>query len=130
MPFQPTGQIFLRAEYRPDFDSFAEDQDVPDLLLPSKFVVCYGCEGRGKIVNPSIDGNGLSREDFDNDPEFREDYFKGVYDIACPECGGLRVVPEIDRELCAPELLEAYDRWQEDELAYARERANEIRWGY
>lgn len=57
-----------------------------------KFEVCPRCEGRGKIVNPSIDGHGLSQEDFDQDPDFEEAYFAGRYDIACTECRGLRVV--------------------------------------
>lgn len=59
----------------------------------SKFAVCPRCEGTGTIVNPSIDGNGLSAEDFEEQGEdFREDYFAGVYDVRCPECGGNRVV--------------------------------------
>jgi hypothetical protein len=43
-------------------------------------------------VNPSIDSHGLSREDFDQDPDFEEDYFSGVYDVPCYVCSGARVV--------------------------------------
>lgn len=57
-------------------------------------VVCPTCEGRGKITNPAIDGNGLTAEDFaELGDEFREDYFSGLYDIACPRCHGRNVVP-------------------------------------
>lgn len=65
-----------------------------------KFRVCPTCGGSGSIVNPDIDGGGLTREDFDREgPEFEAAYFGGVYDIACPECGGQRVVTrERERE--------------------------------
>ena len=55
--------------------------------------VCGTCEGRGKHVNPSIDAHGLTREDFDEDPDFAESYFRGDYDMPCNECHGRRVVP-------------------------------------
>ena len=67
--------------------------------LEATFGVCPLCEGKGKHVNPSIDSCGLSREDFDNDPQFEEDYFSGRYDVQCYECKGERVIatPDLDR---------------------------------
>lgn len=35
-----------------------------ELELPGHYEVCPRCEGKGKHVNPAIDGNGLSAEDF------------------------------------------------------------------
>lgn len=64
--------------------------------LPAKFEVCDTCQGKGSHVNPSIDSGGLSREDFDEDPGFREEYFSGAYDVPCYGCAGRRVVPVID----------------------------------
>lgn len=69
----------------------------PDGTVPAvdgpKYRVCPRCSGEGRIVNPDVDGHGLTREDFEEaGPEFEQDYFGGVYDIACPECQGLRVV--------------------------------------
>jgi hypothetical protein len=58
------------------------------------WIVCPVCEGEGKTVNPNIDCNGLTREDFDEDPDFREDYMSGVYDITCAACHGNRVVKQ------------------------------------
>ena len=66
--------------------------------LEATFGVCPLCEGKGKHVNPSIDSCGLSREDFDNDPQFEEDYFSGAYDVECYECEGARVVPVINQK--------------------------------
>lgn len=54
----------------------------------TEWKICPTCRGNGTIVNPSIDGNGLSREDFDEDPDFEEAYFRGDYDISCPDCEG------------------------------------------
>jgi len=59
-----------------------------------RFKVCPKCEGKGSHVNPSIDGNGLTYEDFENDPDFEEAYFAGNYDVECYECHGQRVVQE------------------------------------
>ena len=77
------------------------DRDWPDdearaeggLWIDIRFDVCPLCDGRGKVVNPSIDAHGLSREDFDEDPDFEESYFRGDYDIPCTLCRGEKVVP-------------------------------------
>lgn len=67
-----------------------------ELTLPAKFEVCDRCQGEGKHVNPNVDGHGLSREDFDQDPDFEEAYFSGVYDVTCYTCKGEKVMPTID----------------------------------
>lgn len=77
-------------------ETFDKDGDQVTLELPAKFEVCGTCEGRGTHVNPSIDGNGLSREDFDQDPDFEEAYFRGDYDVQCRTCHGEKVVPVAD----------------------------------
>lgn len=68
-----------------------EDDDTPNWRNdPRKYIwtICDCCRGAGKHVNPSVDGHGLSREDFDQDPDFAEAYFSGGYDVSCAECGG------------------------------------------
>jgi hypothetical protein len=67
-----------------------------EVIFPANFEVCYRCDGTGKHVNPSVDGHGISREEFAEDPDFEEAYFRGDYDVTCSECGGNRVVPVID----------------------------------
>lgn len=78
---------------------YNDDGDEEWVVLPAKYEVCDRCQGRGSHVNPSIDGHGLSQEDFDEDPDFREDYFSGRYDVACYSCGGLRVVLTEDESM-------------------------------
>lgn len=61
-------------------------------MTKSKWVVCPVCRGEGKTVNPDIDAHGLTREDFDEDPDFQESYLRGDYDITCRACNGRTTV--------------------------------------
>ncbi len=92
-----------------------------EVEFPAKYQVCGVCDGKGKVVNPAIDSNGLTQEDFDEDPDFRENYFSGMYDIECPHCHGKRVVPSINR-LALNEnqkrALKIYDDNVKDELEF------------
>lgn len=115
---------------------FTIDEDTGDEVvneLPSRKEVCGRCYGEGKHVNPNIDSHGISREEFDEDPDFKEAYFSGVYDVTCHECNGLRVVDVVDEGAChTPErkalLARYYDRLDED-AAYRRECEAERRFG-
>ncbi len=82
-----------------------EDGGGQDLTIPAKVCVCLTCNGRGKHVNPSIDAHGLSREDFEEDPDFAEQYMSGVYDVTCYGCGGRNVVLEPDELRADPDDL-------------------------
>lgn len=90
--------------------------------VPFKWAVCETCQGKGKHVNPSIDCDGISGEDFAEDPDFAESYMSGVYDVTCSECDGKRVVPELvprtPEQQSAVEVLDARERADAD---YERE---------
>jgi hypothetical protein len=88
--------------------------------LPAKFEVCPTCEGKGSHVNPSIDSHGISREEFDADPEFEEAYFAGRYDVTCHECKGQRVVLVVDESKLNASQKDLYAEWQEQEACHAR----------
>src|SRR5690242_11130025 len=64
--------------------------------LPAVAEVCDRCRGHGKHVNPNVDGHGISPEEFAEDPDFKEAYFAGRYDVRCEECRGEKVVWVID----------------------------------
>lgn len=82
-------------------------------LEKRKWIICPACKGEGRCVNPNIDSNGLTRDDFAEDPDFAEDYLSGAYDVTCAACGGagkiekghLKVLAEhaADRRLAAME---------------------------
>ena len=78
-----------------------------------KWVICTMCQGRGEYVNPSIDSHGLTREDFDEDPDFKVDYMSGTYNIRCELCKGRAVEPEFDEDynVDAKELIQARDKF-------------------
>lgn len=107
------------------------------VAFPCRWVECPTCDGRGHHVNPSIDAGGLTRSDFDEDPDFEEGYFGGRYDVTCYECRGRRVVPTVDVHALAPEERRDYETWAAwrgelagDEAAYRAERMAEMRMGY
>ena len=54
----------------------------------NRWIICPACEGEGTCVNPNIDSNGLTAEDFAEDPDFADDYMSGVYDVSCAACHG------------------------------------------
>jgi len=95
--------------------------DVVEVSLPGRYEVCPRCGGKGSIVNPAVDGNGLSDRDFEEDPDFEEAYFSGVYDIPCLECFGKKVIamPDVARCSFAQKRLLVSERlWQKDEFDY------------
>lgn len=77
----------------PDWvDSY--DSDEEGFWVPFRWEVCCSCNGKGRYVNPSIDRNGLTEEDFaEMGDDFTEGYFGGTYDVTCEECRGQRVSP-------------------------------------
>ncbi|KKN35650.1 hypothetical protein LCGC14_0781470 [marine sediment metagenome] len=114
---------------RMDGDHLVIEVDEKEVRLLTKLEICPTCRGKGTHVNPSIDANGLTAEDFDRDPDFREDYMSGIYDQICNECHGLRVVPVIDRVGNSKEDIKRYDEYIESEQQYAAEVAAERRMG-
>tara|TARA_Y100000310_G_scaffold73381_2_gene69521 strand:- start:740 stop:1291 length:552 start_codon:yes stop_codon:yes gene_type:complete len=102
---------------------------------PIRNALCPHCEGDGTMVNPNIDCGGLSQEDFDDDPDFEEDYHSGRYDIQCSHCKGEKIVHAVNFDYVnegsdVDLILKAVDEAEEDRYADAYERANELKWGY
>ncbi|HIN76880.1 MAG TPA: hypothetical protein EYM96_11935 [Rhodospirillales bacterium] len=111
-----------------------EDEDGNEIVedMPVKYEVCDTCNGSGSHVNPSIDCNGLTSDDFHDDPDFAEEYFAGRHDVTCYGCGGKRVVPIVAAELLNPrqkEVLEQIELNAQYEAEYQAEVAMERRYG-
>ena len=118
----------LKVEVYTDQNEDDADETV-EIELPAKYEVCPRCNGTGTHVNPAVDGNGLTQEDLDEDPDFKENYFAGAYDITCEECKGARLILVPDEERCDPADLKRYRDHQEFEAQMDRERAHELRMG-
>jgi hypothetical protein len=103
-----------------------ETGDIIELEVPSKFEVCHGC---GKHVNRAIDGNGISREQFEGDPDFEEAYFRGDYDVSCEDCCGQRVQLVADWAKMDEETKKLYEEHLQGERQYRLEIEAERRMG-
>lgn len=104
---------------RPSGDAIESWLDADRGELPEEFFVvqrgfevCPTCEGHGTHVNPSIDAGGISREFFEDDPDFAEAYTSGGYDVTCSGCDGLRVVHK--RPICNHPLWAAWTAWLDE----------------
>lgn len=96
-----------------------EDDDGNEIVLPVTWGVCPGCDGEGKHVNANIDCNGLTDEDFCDDPDFAEDYHSGRYDVQCTTCHGRTTIKTIDWDALTDlqrKLLEDHQRWEQEDF--------------
>jgi hypothetical protein len=107
-----------------NFIIWEEDEDITHRLR-CKWEVCETCNGNGRHVNAGIDCNGLTAEDFYEDPEFEAEYFSGTFDVTCNECNGRRVVPVLDELANDKDLVARYQKYRDDEYNDARASAQE-----
>lgn len=100
--------------------------------VPSRNVVCRGCEGEGRVLTPSLRG-AITQEEWEQewDEEAREQYRlrgHGIYGIECPDCRGLRVVAVPDAKTATKRQLRVIRRWadqERDRRSWAAESAAE-----
>jgi len=108
------------------------DGDIKEFVIVScRFDVCPTCEGKGTHVNPNIDAQGITAEEWDRDwsREEQVDYISGVFDVSCYKCKGIRVVPVPSNYNC-PDILKAIEEREETKLYSIREEINEREMGY
>lgn len=94
-----------------------EDGEV-EVEVDVVFEVCSLCHGKGTHVNPAIDAGGLTRDDFNDDPDFYQEYRSGRYDVRCAECNGHNVVPTISPD-ADPEIAKRIQKKIQDDHDYA-----------
>ena len=103
-----------------------EEREVPALTCPSQMVVCGRCAGSG--VTTAICEDGMDPEMWDEmNGDEREEYIDGVYDKPCPDCKGLRVVPEPRLDALTAEDRKRFDKYESDLNDDAVEAAYEAR---
>jgi hypothetical protein len=112
-----------------DAKIFVEDADGIEREIPTTWGVCPVCRGKGTHVNPAIDCNGLTGEDFADDPDFADAYRNGDYDELCRRCRGRTTARVVDVDACEPHLLALYYADVEADQEYDAERLAEIRAG-
>lgn len=110
------------------FELESEDGEMVSHTISFSWGVCPSCDGDGSYVNPSIDAHGISSEEFSEDPDFRESYFSGAYDITCEHCKGQRVAPKAQKNENDP-AWKALKAWRKDRADMIREMESERRMG-
>lgn len=109
------------------------DEDADEIELegvPFQYAVCRTCRGKGEYVNPNIDRQGITPEEFEEDPDFFESYRRGMYNVVCVRCGGKRVVPVPEERGCDPDhlrMIQEHIEWLAQE---AREFVRDAEMGY
>lgn len=94
------------------------DEEERERVIPSHFEVCERCCGRG-VHDHSAFANGISGDEFAEDPDFFEDYRAGTYDVTCERCHGKRVVLVPDDSVANDPAILAHNE-AERERAYER----------
>jgi hypothetical protein len=73
------------------------DDDTGVITLKAHAIVCPRCHGKGKHDHPAF-ANGISEDQFANDPDFYEEYMSGILDVLCEVCQGRNVVLEANQK--------------------------------
>lgn len=121
--------LFACGDNRPD-DYCRNDWhfDEVEHELPAVWEICSRCRGNGTIVNPNIDGNGITSSEMEElGDEFMEDYMGGVYDVTCDNgCGGSGKVLEVaPTENLSPEQRVIASRYEKQRMEMARDAAED-----
>ena len=125
------GRFWVEQTVTPEGDAQEVYHDMISVIGHKK--TCHICQGRGSFVNPAIDSNGLSEEDF-YDEDFMESYRSGVYNMTCPLCNGEGQFTYYDKDnqktLIAREFVSQYNDKIDCHYQDIRERARESYYGY
>jgi excinuclease UvrABC ATPase subunit len=106
------------------------DQNDEAILVRLRYEVCPTCDGKGSHVNPSIDAHGISPEEFAEDPDFVESYFRGDYDVPCHLCHGKRVSLTVDEATNAQEVIDLVHARQQEAWEAAAQETREREMSY
>lgn len=110
-----------------------EDDEGVEITVPARMEVCGRCDGHGTHTNPSIDGHGITMDEWRGpewDDESREAYLSGRYDVTCGTCQGTNVVPVPDLRSVSAAVRRQVRAWQRDEAQVRAEARHEAQMGY
>lgn len=127
----PTAELTVNPKRNVVIGCFTDgpDGEYFDLVWPGIKEICVRCDGEGTHVNPAIDEHGISPEEFRKDPEFKQAYFEGRYDITCQMCEGEKIILSPDLGSLPINVREEYEKMQRHHDQVERESASERRWG-
>lgn len=105
-----------------------ENEGGLEIQLPATIIVCPRCRGTG-VHDPAGFSQGFSSDDFAEDPDFAEAYFRGRYDVQCEKCHGRNVVTIPDEDRMTDEQKTLWFKHCDDEASYRAEVEAERRMG-
>ena len=105
------------------------DRYMREERVPTIWEICYRCEGEGNHVNPAVDGNGITPDQFNEDPDFEAAYFSGVYDVPCYECDGAGKIRVLDEDRATDAQKQDIQKWVESDQETEAIRQAEMRMG-
>jgi hypothetical protein len=82
--------------------------------MPGEYEVCPCCMGAGTTAFGYGEREQIAwteSEWAEEDPEFRHDYMRGMYDKPCPQCSGERVVMTFAEKRFSEVQQKQYDAW-------------------
>jgi len=87
-----------------------------EFFIPAVWDICPRCKGDGHHSNPSIDGNGITAEEFSEwDYEDRMIYLQGGYDVKCyNNCSDGKVLVPDDYQ-CFKWQINAWEEQQSEQ---------------
>lgn len=123
-------ESLLKITIRREKEDGDEEEEV--LELPGKWQVCHDCRGEGRTLTGSLRNVAYTREDFDEDPDFAEDYMNknSCLHEQCHTCHGRTTEMVVDEErlkYVKPDVLKAYNQWLKDEDERMAEEAADRR---
>lgn len=109
-----------------------KDGDEHEIEAPALWEICSRCDGEGHHSNPSIDGNGITSSEWAEwDPEERETYMSGGYDVSCDECKTAGKILVVDSAAFERKNPWAYALWEKSEYEdeeYEKMADSESKW--
>jgi len=121
--------IMLQMKITVENSEHGTDEDFIETTLSAKYEICTRCRGKGSHTNPSIDGHGISADEWNGpgwDDESRDMYLSGGYNVGCEAAcdNGKVLIIDLaalttDQTKLVEEYLEGVDE-SEREAAYDR----------
>lgn len=96
------------------------------ITLPTHYELCPACQGRGTMTLKRL---AIPQEMFDEDPDFAEDYWGGVYDEPCDLCDGRTSILAVDEERLTDDAAKVWQEYIQDMNDLAAMEAAERRAG-
>lgn len=117
----------ITGQYLTVLECKSEGEEYYHILCPAKRVICHGCDGDGTELRGGLKGAAFSQEEMDEDPDFRESYFGGDFDVACSVCNGEKIILEHEEKGLPDNIMADFERADRERREHEAEVAAHAR---